>query len=155
MFGLLAIAATSASACGRASNNGARQACPSSIPDYLDCPAGDFFCLPRTWSAVVSDTVVCSRPTLGVQFSVADCGDYHVAWWISDTGDTYYYYDSSSGMLIAVLYASLGATTCFGPSDGFVAPTCTFQDFHKPDWCSVDGGIDGTIRIGWIARDPR
>jgi hypothetical protein len=58
-----------------------------------------------------------------------------------DTGSSFYY-DGTSGALVAIVNVSNAGTTCvFGPSGGFVQPACDGAAVSSPPLqCIVDAG---------------
>jgi hypothetical protein len=94
-----------------------------------------------TWAEAQNDTAFCS---IAAQFppSRADCGGYHVVTVsVIDVSGTYYY-DATTGMLVAIVHAGLGGTECVaGPAGGFTLPKCTEGSEDLPQ--CLDGGADG------------
>jgi hypothetical protein len=102
----------------------------------------------RTWAAVLVDPAYCGAP-LGPtdQFSVFDCGGYHVLHRMEESASTDAYYDAASGALVAVIGPNENGTPIctFGPSTGFAPPaSCPQTPYQIPaGWCSSDAGVDG------------
>jgi hypothetical protein len=118
-------------------------------PLNLGCDGTQEWC-PQTWAGVLAHPL-CS--SFGDVDDRDDCGPYHVRRIVSkaDSQGTTFYYDISSGVLVAVYFGSLATDRdCFGPPGG-IGVQC-------PDWtptqvCTadmtdggrvLDGGRDGT-----------
>ena len=109
-------------------------ACRNSIAQYCATPGN---CV-LTWAEAQNDAFFCSdAPPFPP--SRADCGGYHVVTVaVTDVAGTYYY-DTSTGMLVAVVIAGFGGTECVGgPSGGFTLPKCS-QGSEPLSQC-LDGG---------------
>jgi hypothetical protein len=95
----------------------------------------------RTWDAVQTDTYYCAMPPVVEQ--AFDCGDYRMRL-VSNGGQAWYsyYYDATSGDLVAVLFDEPPAATicAAGPRAGFSLRMCVIQ--LPLDRCG--SGADGT-----------
>jgi hypothetical protein len=117
-------------------NMSVAQYCSSSGPDTCD----------HTWSAAQTDLALCTAGAGGYHHTYEyDCGGYYALRQVDiDSGSTFYY-DGTSGALIAIVDDGLGETNCGGgPSTGFVPPTCSAAaSTTLPPQCAADGGVDG------------
>lgn len=132
---LLTIAA--AGACGSSVKT---LPCEQSIAQA--CPlAGD--CV-LTWEQAQSDAAFCALAAPAKPLH-ADCGAYHAVTLPYVDAATTYYYDVSSGMLVAIVTAnglSDGTTCTAGPTGGFTAPICAGAGSEPLARCLADGGTD-------------
>jgi len=95
-----------------------------------------------TWLAASTDTALCNPN--GVRSSEYDCGGYHVLRQIGvDSGATFYY-DGTSGALVAIVTNSIAGAKCVGgPATGFSPPSCSAAtNPPPPPQCIVDGGVE-------------
>jgi hypothetical protein len=109
------------------------QACASLTPETCDL----------TWSAVQTDTSLCTLNTVQSRHLVYDCVGYHVLGSYAIDSGIELYYDSTTGDLVAILSVGAGsATGCLGgPSGGFTHPSgCDNGSSLPPPQCVVDGG---------------
>jgi hypothetical protein len=115
--------------------------CSSTVDAYCAMSTSD--CV-RTWDDAQSDGSFCAEVSAGSVPRRADCGAYHVvSVGIPDATGTYYY-DGTTGMLVAIVVASgfTNSTTCeAGPTGGFTLPTCTGAGSEPLSQCA-DGGTD-------------
>jgi len=113
--------------------------CSQSVTQYCATIGG----CPLTWQEAQRDTAFCAalRPYH------AECGEFHaVSVGSLDTAATYYY-DVSSGALVAIVVVTPPtphATCPAGPTGGFTLPTCT-GDISEPLPQCLDAGTDATI----------
>ena len=95
-----------------------------------------------TWSAVQTDTSLCTAITAGWHIFVNDCLGYHVLGYYGIDSGTELYYDGPTGALVAILNVGLDATPpcAGGPTAGFAPPSgCTTT---RPLQCTGDAGRD-------------
>jgi hypothetical protein len=117
-------------------NKSVAQYCSSSGPDTCD----------HTWSAAQTDLALCPAGSGGYDHTHEyDCGGYHALRLVGIDSGSRFYYDGTSGALIAIVDDGLGGTNCGGgPSTGFVPPTCAAAaSMMLPPQCAADGGVDG------------
>jgi hypothetical protein len=108
----------------------AQQGCSTSSTDECN----------STWAMLQADASLCASSPIGRYFEY-DCGGYHVlrAVAIDSSGD--YYYDGTSGTLVAILYNDEGTLSCAaGPAAGFTPPSGCTNTTSPPPNCTVDGG---------------
>jgi hypothetical protein len=94
-----------------------------------------------TWSAVQTDTSLCTPNNIGSRIYVSDCVGYHVLGYYGIDSGTDFYYDSTTGALVAIVDVGFeAAPPCVGgPTAGFVPPSdCTTQT--APPQCTGDAG---------------
>jgi hypothetical protein len=126
------------------SGEDASTACAGSAKNVCIADSGCDLSCPPTWSAALADRSMCV-PSCGFQRElIADCGQYQQ--WQLAAGDcsVVYYYEKSTGMLVALFaYCAGDPRACqFGPS-GFTEPTtCGAQVEVYP--CD-DGGADAGV----------
>lgn len=105
------------------------QACATVATDTCDL----------TWSAVQTDITLC-----GYLHFESECVGYHVLGANSVDVGTGFYYDSTSGALIAIVNNNNAAISCFaGPSGGFTPPSGCSNVTSPPPQCIVDAGNEG------------
>jgi hypothetical protein len=94
-----------------------------------------------TWSAVQTDTSLCTDITAGARIFVNDCLGYHVLGYYGIDSGTELYYDGTSGALVAILNVGfeVAAPCAGGPTTGFAPPSgCTTTT--PPPQCAGDAG---------------
>jgi hypothetical protein len=79
-----------------------------------------------------------------------DCDGYHVLFTAGVDSGGSFYYDVTSGALVAVVYDDNGMITCgAGPAAGFIRPVCNNNIPSAADpppplpQCMTDGGLEG------------
>ncbi len=113
--------------------------CPHVIGP-ADCPSSNTECR-ATWSDVLANPI-CPKPGLSVNFSREeryDCSGYHVSLIAHvDTSQTYYY-DATSGDLVAIYSSALilGPVCVAGPPSGITANCPNVQPVQI---CQQDAG---------------
>lgn len=96
-------------------NTSVEELCGGAAPNSCDL----------TWSAVQSDTTLCPAVSNGLRVYEYDCGGYHVLFEAGTDSGGLFYYDLTSGALVAVVYDDNGMITCAaGPAAGFTQPVC-------------------------------
>lgn len=106
------------------------------------CPSGSS--CDATWSAVLNDSGLCDSFVQN-EF-ISDCGGYHVLSGLASYIFEEYFYDETSGALVAVTIVDSSGPRCIaGPSTGFVPPAGCSQltSGRPPPKCVVDAGSDG------------
>jgi hypothetical protein len=97
-----------------------------------------------TWTAAQTATSFCANTAPPSPLFV-DCGAYHAVTVTSvDTSRTYYY-DLTSGALVAIIVASApqSSVTCLGgPAAGFTPPTCSGSGSQTLPQCLDGGAVD-------------
>ena len=96
-----------------------------------------------TWDEVQSGGRVCALPSVATPLR-ADCGGTHAVTIAHPDANTTYYYDGTSGMLVAIILSSgtNGTTVCTaGPAGGFAIPVCTGTG-SEPLAACLDAGTD-------------
>jgi hypothetical protein len=107
------------------------QKCASIAPETCDL----------TWSAVQTDTSLCTANTTTARHLEHDCVGYHVLGTYGIDSGTEFYYDSTTGDLVAILNVGVGSNACVGgPADGFTHPLGCSNSYLPPPDCAVDGG---------------
>jgi hypothetical protein len=94
-----------------------------------------------TWSAVQTDTSLCTPNPIGSRDFVNDCVGYHVLGIYGIDSGTQFYYDGTTGALVAIVDVGLeAAPPCVGgPTAGFAPPSgCTTET--SPPQCPGDAG---------------
>ena len=96
-----------------------------------------------TWSAVLGDQTLCSTP--GESYSVYTCGGYDVLDEFGNDTGALYFYDGSSGALVAITGGGNFGPFCLaGPPTGFVQPDCQLDGPPgPPPQCLADAGPEG------------
>jgi hypothetical protein len=119
-------------------------ACAMSVAQACARDSGPGGC-DLTWSAVLADRSLCTANTIQSRNLVSVCGGYHVLSIFSIDGGTDFYYDGTTGALVAILGVGINSEPpCVGgPTAGFAPPSsCTTQT--APPQCTADaGGADG------------
>jgi hypothetical protein len=93
----------------------------------------------ETWQLAITDTHYCGG---GIGEQQADCGAYRARITINVDVAFTYYYDATTGSLVAVFGTGYdGQTSCVGGPTTFVAPTCAASQPLDP--CSTDAGAEG------------
>lgn len=119
--------------------------CKMSVADYCAKYSG---CV-LTWDEAQKDTSFCDEVLPMRTPDREDCGDYHVvAVGVYDLSGTYYY-DRSSGKLVAMVEASgfSDSITCAAGPPTFVLPVCSGAGSEPLAQC-LDGGADGPSADG-------
>jgi hypothetical protein len=94
-----------------------------------------------TWDEARDDTRFCPSGS-PLPAHRADCGSYHAITVNAVDTNTTYYYDVTSGRLVAIVQAGFGGTSCVaGPEDGFTRPICGGALSEELPQC-LDGGAD-------------
>jgi hypothetical protein len=97
-----------------------------------------------SWDQAATGTAFCSALETAPPMR-ADCGAYHVVTTITHLDAvTSYYYDMTTGMLVAIIgaYAPSATDVCVaGPPGGFALPTCTGPVSESLPPC-IDAGTD-------------
>jgi hypothetical protein len=114
----------------------------SSTPSQCMADSSCYAMCPPTWSAALADRAMCI-PSCGYQNVILqDCGQYQ-AWWISASDCSYiYYYEKSSGALVARFFGCNTQPVCdFGPP-GFTQPASCgpFTELYPCNDAGADGG---------------
>jgi hypothetical protein len=94
---------------------------------------------PSTWDAAI---VFCVAYAADYAFAQTDCGAYR-RWHVEnvDVGCSYYY-DKTSGDLVAVFCTgATGNTTCLGGPSGLTEPSCPAPEYNP--CVPTDAGSDG------------
>jgi hypothetical protein len=110
-----------------------------------------------TWSDADIKAAFCQAPPTGAP-TLLDCGGYHVVSVITATGVEVarsYYYDMSSGNLVAIIVENapnrvspMPTLSCeAGPADGFMLPSCPGAGSETLPQCT-DGGDAGAPADG-------
>jgi hypothetical protein len=110
------------------------------------CPSGSS--CDATWSAVLSDQTLCPFVSPGMSYTVYDCGGYHVLDEFGSDRGTTYYYDMTSGDVVAIFGGSNWSRCLAGPSTGFDPPSECQLDGPPgpPPQCPVDAGLEDGSR---------
>jgi len=101
-----------------------------------------------TWSTVLTDQALCAPNAARFDPNIYDCGGYHV---LKETalgpgGTAFYFYDQTSGALVAIVDVGDTQPSCVGgPSTGFARPPgCAGTgNAPAPPQCATDGGSEG------------
>ncbi len=114
--------------------------CTSSTSSACVGDSGCYWC-PPSWSEALADRSFCV-PSCGYQHEfLFDCGDYQSLMRAADDCSLTYYYEKSTGTLVALFSACTSQAVCdFGPF-GFSQPT-TCSPWVEVYPCG-DGGADG------------
>lgn len=103
--------------------------CAAQTPGQLD------FC-GSTWGAASTNTKYCA-----LLQTVADCGQYQALALIYFDSLYTYYYDKTSGALVAFVSSSGGSSDCIGGPADFVEPACgSFELGVCEDAGSIEAG---------------
>jgi len=127
---------------GNSGTDGGVLACAMSVEQACARDSGPGAC-DLTWSAVLADRSLCTGDTIYSRNLVAACGGYQVLSIFSIDGGSDFYYDGTTGALVAILGVGITASTpCIGgPVAGFARPSsCTTQT--PPPQCAGDAGSD-------------
>jgi hypothetical protein len=125
----------------------------ASVCTYLSCTesvqkaCADGGCRFPTWDAVLAANL-CTPPNQNPandnSTGVMDCGNYHVLLGGGEGGSFQYYYDRTTGMLVAeTAWAHTLLPSCdIGPASGFTPPDCGGGVGTPSPACPSDGGVD-------------
>jgi hypothetical protein len=96
-----------------------------------------------TWSAVLADSSLCVASMAFSRNLVSDCGGYHVLNLFFLDGGSAFYYDGTTGALVAIVGIGINAgSPCVGgPAGGFVPPSGCATGTSPPQ-CTGDAGGD-------------
>lgn len=117
-------------------------ACAMSVAQACARDSGPGAC-DLTWSAVLADSSLCTTNTIESRYLVSACGGYHVLSYLFIDGGSNFYYDGTTGALVAILGLGINAShPCIaGPTAGFALPSgCTTET--SPPRCAGDAGSD-------------
>ncbi len=97
-----------------------------------------------TWSAVLADSSLC--PAVFEHVLISTCGGYRLLVLADLDGGSVFYYDSTTGALVAILSAGINsASPCVGgPAGGFDPPSGCTTSSSEPPQCAGDGGDTGS-----------
>jgi hypothetical protein len=118
-----------------------------------ECPGGDLAECQPTWAEVLAHPQCSGSPAnLGPvsREGRVDCGGYHIRGVTHVDWGSSYYYDITSGALVAIylLGSGPGSGTCFGPSQGIVVD-CTNAP-STPPVCTLYGGALSSSDAGLL-----
>lgn len=109
----------------------AQQVCSAFATDECD----------STWSMVLADASLCAS-SIDSRYFEFDCGGYHVLRAVAIDSSADFYYDGTSGALVAIVNNDEGASSCHGgPATGFTPPSGCTNTTSPPPNCAVDGGL--------------
>ncbi len=127
---------------GNPGTDGGVLACGMSVEQVCARDSGPGAC-DLTWSAVLADSSLCTARTIQSRNLVSACGGYHVLSYFFLDGGSDFYYDGTTGALVAILGVGINASPpCIGgPTAGFVPPSGCATGTSPPQ-CSGDAGGD-------------
>jgi|HubBroStandDraft_2_1064218.scaffolds.fasta_scaffold24338_4 hypothetical protein len=128
---------------GSPGTDGGVLACAMSVEQACARDSGPGGC-DLTWSAVLADNSLCSANTIRSRNLVSVCGGYDVLGIFAIDGGTDFYYDGTTGALVAILGVGINSEPpCVGgPTAGFAPPAgCTTPETSPPQ-CTGDAGGD-------------
>jgi hypothetical protein len=111
--------------------------CRASIQDFCGSLTTDY-CTP-SWSGVAASSPGCSKGVL-LGTVVYVCGSYNVRQSVNVDVGKQSFYDSATGVLVAVWNIGMGGSYCLGGPPSFSPPSC--PDLVCPDLGADGGGND-------------
>jgi hypothetical protein len=125
---------------GNPGTDGGVLACAMSVAQACARDSGPGGC-DLTWSAVLADSSLCAASASLPRNRVSACGGYHVLSIFYLDGGSDFYYDGTTGALVAILGVGIDSEPpcAAGPTAGFAPPAgCTTQT--APPQCTGDAG---------------
>ena len=142
--GTIVDGSSDAGAQGNPDADGGVLACAMSVERACARDGGPGAC-DLTWSAVLADSSLCATGTTQSRNLVSTCGGYHVLSYFFLDGGSDFYYDGTTGALVAILGVGINASPpCIGgPMAGFAPPSGCNTGFEPPQCTGDAGGADG------------
>jgi hypothetical protein len=126
---------------GNPTNDGGVLSCAMTIAQACARDAGGGGC-DLTWSAVLEDSSLCASSATLPHYAVWTCGGYDVLSIRYIDGGSDFYYDGTTGALVAILGVGInGGNPCAGgPAVGFTPPSDCNTIWTSPPQCTSDPG---------------